>query len=65
MKKSRALPFRLPEAAYQELDKLSRELGKPKALIIREALDAYMKAHGVDVDFEVTWGGARDTEDEE
>ena len=64
-KSSRALPFRLPEAAYEELDKLSRKLGKPKALIVREALDAYLRAHGVEADFEVSWGGARGADEGE
>lgn len=49
----------IPDEAYKALNELSEKTGKPLALMVREALEMYLAAQGIDVETRVDWGGNR------
>ena len=54
------LKINLTDEMGEALDKLSGDLGKPKAQIIREAIASHLKKHKIKVkDTNLSWGGNR------
>ena len=59
------LSVTIPDEAWTALSEMSKTTGRPLALIIREALESYLTAQGIDVSTKVEWGGKRERPDKE
>lgn len=53
------LSVTVPDTIYDELSSMQESTGKPLAVLVREALEMYLKSLGKDVDATVKWGGDR------
>jgi hypothetical protein len=49
----------IPDEAYKALNEISEKTGKPMALMVREALEMYLAAQGINIETKVDWGGNR------
>lgn len=55
--------FHAPDDMYEAIERLAKKRRAPVAAIIREAVEEYLSARGVDVDGRVVWG--RTSEEQE
>lgn len=59
------LSITIPDEAWDALNEMSKSTGRPLALIVREALEGYLTAQGIEVSTKVEWGGKRKRPDKE